>query len=106
MTKATVSEYAAMTQQTGFGLGTAEEPFLANYDIDYTSGEAHGAVLNAKTRFVRVFVDSAAKVKIGAAATAANSSGGGESMAANQTEYFGVSAQDGTTWRVSAITRS
>lgn len=105
MTTAHISEYAAMTQQTGFGLGTGEEPALAEYDIDYSGGEAHGAAFNASTRFVRVFVDSAAKIKIGVTATAANTSTGGKSMAANQTEYFGVSALTGT-GRVSAITRS
>lgn len=105
MTTAHVSEYAAMTQQTGFSVGTGEEPALAEYDIDYSGGEAHGATLNAKTRFVRVFVDSAAKIKIDVTAVAANTSTGGKSMAANQTEYFGVSALSGT-GRVSAITRS
>lgn len=105
MTKAHVSEYAAMTQQTGFSVGTGEEPALAEYDIDYTSGEAHGATFSASTRFVRVFVDSAARIKIGVTAVAADTSTGGKSLAANQTEYFGVSALSGT-GRVSAITRT
>lgn len=105
MTKAHVSEYAAMTQQTGFGLGVGEEPALAEYDIDYNAGEAHGATLNAKTRFVRVFVDSAARILIGVTAVVADSSAGGKSMASGSTEYFGTSALSGT-GRVSAITRA
>lgn len=105
MTKAHVSEYAAMTQQTGFGLGVGEEPALAEYDIDYSAGEAHGATLNTKTRFVRMFVDSAARIKVDVTALAADTSTGGKSLASGSTEYFGTSALSGT-GRVSVITRA
>lgn len=107
MTKAYVTEYARQSVDNhGNSIAAGEEPPLTEYVIDYNAGEAHGANLNAKTRLVRVHVDSIASIKIDAAAVAATTN---KRLAAGQTEYFGVvpemvAASAGV--RVSAITNT
>lgn len=102
MTKAYVTEYASMTQQNGLAVGVGDEPYLAEYVVDYTSGEAHGATFNAKTAFVRVEVDSIASIKFAVTAVATTSN---KRMAAGATEYFGVKQIQGS-GRFSAITNT
>lgn len=106
MTKLYVEEYVRGTLASGPGgalMQAAEGPPIAEYIIDYATGEAHGANLNAKTRFLRIHADSICVRKVGAEAVAAVTGGG--RMDAGQTEYMGVSQTEviaGT--RVSAIT--
>lgn len=96
MTKAYVEEYAYLA---AFGLAGGQAfqaghqpPVVAPQVVDYTSGHAESAAFNAKTKFIRVHVDSIASYRVSTAGTAATTSY--SRMAANQTEYFAVQAGD------------
>lgn len=88
MTKAYISEYARGTLDGRTFIPSAEEPSLASQVVDYTAGAAVSTLLNAKTRFVRIHVDSIASFKVSTAGTLATTADA--RMAANATEYFGV----------------
>jgi len=100
MTKGYISEYAVMPQQTGVLLQVGKEPSITDYVVDYTSAHAESAAFNAKTNFIRVHVDSIASFKISTAGTAATTSNA--RLAANQTEFFGVTPGD----KISLITNT
>lgn len=107
MTKLYVEEYARAGLAMGPGgsvMQAPEGPPLANYIIDYSGGEAHGAVVNIKCRILRLQNDSICVRQVGAAAVAATTQGG--RCPAEHTEFLCVSKTDAEvgTVRVSAIT--
>lgn len=107
MTKLYVEEYARLGLAMGPGGAqpqAPEGPPLAEYQVDYSAGEAHGAVINTKCRILRLQNDSICVRKVGAAAVAATSGGG--RCPAEHTEFVCVSKTDAElgTVRVSAIT--
>lgn len=89
MAVAEVSEY---TRAPLLAFGTIpiadEESWIGDQLVPITASHAETAALNARTRFVRIRVDSAAAFVYGDAPIAIN--GTHKSLAANQTEYFGV----------------
>lgn len=103
MTKAYITEYARQAVDNhGNSIAAGEEPALATQVVDYNAGVAASAAFNAKTRLVRVHVDSIASIKFAAAPVAAVTDA---RMAAGQTEYFGVLAElVATGLKISAIT--
>lgn len=99
-----VKEYAAHTALiNGQVVQVPMEPALAAYDIDFTSGEAHGATLNAKTRLVRLQPSALCAIKVDVTAVAAATDG---RYSADSVEFVSVPAAIGSTMRVSAITRA
>jgi hypothetical protein len=105
MSKLYISEYARITQASGPGTAAVqapEEPPVATQVVDFTSGAAQSAALNAKTRFVRLHSDAACSVRFGAAPTA---NANDPRLAAGQTELRGIPA-DGSAARISAISNT
>lgn len=102
MTKAYVAEYAQVVYtQDGKMTAIPVEPALAEYVVDYTSGEAHGATFQTETRFVWYSNDSIASWKIGSAATATTSN---KRVPAGTIGLAGV--QKGAGHRISFITNT
>ena len=64
-----------------------EEPAITAYSVAIGVGSVMGQVFNARTRFVRLQTDIACSVEFGLLPSAVSGNG---SMAAGQTEYFGV----------------
>ena len=69
----------------------AMEPSITKQTVDFTSGEAKSAALNARTRFVRVWSDADCCLAVGVDPTADTSS---LPIAAKAPEYFGVAPGD------------
>jgi hypothetical protein len=67
----------------------AQEPGTDQSVITISGTHAESAAFAATTRLIRVHTDTICSIIISAAGTAATT--GGARMAANQTEYFGVS---------------
>ena len=97
MTIACVSEYVnvKLIQTPNGGMAQCPEgPPLAVQYVDYTAGAAATTnALNAKTRFVRVQVDSVCARKWASSPTAQTTD---ERMSADQTEYLGVPPDHGS----------
>lgn len=107
MTKMYVTEYADQSRDSrGYPLPSALEPPLAVQVVDYTAGTAVSAALNAKTRLVRVHVDSIASVKFGPGISAALTTD--PRFVAGQTEYFAVTKEAVAlgTMKIAAITNT
>lgn len=106
MTKLYVEEYARLGLAMGPGgsvIQAPEGPVLAEYQIDYTAGEAHGSNVNSKCRVLRLHPDSICVRKVGATAVASITTGGGRQVPG--TEFVCVSKTDAEAGvRVSAIT--
>jgi len=97
MSTATISEYVSLAEaQTGIAM-CGQEPCLARQNITFTGTAGTSSAFNAQTKFVRVHVDGIAGYRFGATAVATD-----PRMAADQTEYFGVSGGGS----VSFITRT
>lgn len=112
MTVACVTEYAAIklvARPNGTPAQCPEGPPLATHNVDYSAGNATTAALNAKTKFVRINVDSICARKWGATPVAATTD---ERMSAEQTEFLGVPPDhgDGTSgtvvYKLGFITRT
>ena len=70
------------------GVPAALTPAIATSKADFTSAAASSATFNAKTRFVRLYSDTAGYVKFGAAPTAVTATD--MPIAANAPEIFAV----------------
>lgn len=94
----TISEYANLADdERDRVIPAVKEPPLATQVVDFTAGENKSAVFHARTRFVRMYTDTACFFLFGTSPTAVTQSSPG--MAAGQTEIFGV----GKDLRVSVI---
>lgn len=109
MTIACVSEYVnvKLIQTPGGGMAQCPEgPPLAVQYVDYTAGAAATTnAFNAKTKFIRVQVDSICARRFGTAPTAVTTD---ERMTADQTEYLGLPPDHGTAtpYKISFVTRT
>jgi len=66
----------------------AQEPAVAEQHISITAGSVQSAAFNTATRMIRVHADAVCSIAIGTNPTAVATA---KRLAANQTEYFGVS---------------
>lgn len=104
MAKAYVSEYGGMAWGTNGGPQIVDESTLkAEYVVDFTAGEAHGANFQPGTAIIRVELDGVASIKIGLTALATTAM---KRKSASNPEYFGLGAGVGQAWRFSAITNT
>lgn len=90
MAIAYVTEYSELATDTkGHIIQAGVEPNLAVQKITFTGGAtATAAAFNAKTRFVRVWSDTAGYIKFGAAPTAVTATD--TPVSATTAEFFGV----------------
>jgi hypothetical protein len=90
-------QYAAYSQGPAIGAGDGVpcglEPQITTQVIPISGTSAQSAALNPLTHFVRLHTDSVCSVAFGANPTATTSS---MRLAANQTEFFGVSPEQGS----------
>lgn len=87
-----ISEYAALGSADGDLAQVPQEPPLATQVVDYTSGEAKSATLNAETRIVLMKSAAACHVLFGEDPTADTND---EPIFANVPEYKGVAKDSG-----------
>ena len=88
MAKAYISEYDVMPVLAGRAVPTGMEPAVAEQAVTFTT-TTQSAAFNARTKFIRVHVDSICSYEFGANPTATVTT---PRMAANSTEFFGVVA--------------
>ena len=93
-----ISEYALGGVNT-HGLSVVAEPAITDQTVGIAAGASSSAAFNPNTKVVRLHTDAICSVAFGTAptATAAN-----KRMAANQTEYFHIPANQ--SYKVSVIT--
>lgn len=83
-----ITEYAAQAADAGANpVPAGQEPAIAHQTVAITVGSVQSAVLNARTRFVRVHTDAICSIKFGTNPTAVVTE---ERLAANATEFFGI----------------
>jgi hypothetical protein len=82
MAKAYIAEFIGVNE------GSPSQPPIATQVITFTT-TTQSAAFNARTTLVRIHVDAISSVEFGSNPTATTSS---SRLAANQTEYFAVSA--------------
>ena len=93
MTVLNVAEYPTVMTIANGAVQIPLGPPLVVYDISLTAGSIAGPQFNVATRLLRINADSIAGVAIGPVATVtATATGASQRFAANQTEYWGVSA--------------
>ena len=90
MSKAYISEYAAMPQQQGNLKMITPEPPVASQTVTFTTS-TQSAAFNTKTKWARIHVASIASYLVGANPTATTDNA---RMVAGQTEYIEVNAGD------------
>lgn len=90
MSDAFISEYIDMPQHNGQVIQCGREPSLAEQYVSFTT-TTQSAAFNAKTKFIRLHVKTAASYKFGANPTATVTT---PRMAAGSTEFFGVNPGD------------
>lgn len=99
-----ISEYTGVSIGSGQGgaanvnVSAGQEPALVEQQVVYTTS-TQSAAFNAQTHFVRIHTDSICSILFGANPTAVITS---KRMAANQTEYFGVTPGQ----KVAAVTNT
>jgi hypothetical protein len=77
------------------------EPAVAYQTVTISGASTQSAVLNARTRFVRIHTDAICSIKIGTNPTAVTTE---TRLAANQTEFFGVRGEG--TMRIAVISNT
>jgi hypothetical protein len=101
MAKLYISEYAeAPIGYNGQMLAAGKEPSVTEQTpVVIGAGSLQSAAFNAKTKFVRIHTDAICSVAFGTSPTATANS---KRLAANSTEYFGVTPGD----KLAVITNS
>lgn len=100
MAKVYIAEYAALFRDHGLGGGAAQEPAILDQAVlDTTGGVQTSAAFNPNTKAIRVHTDGIISIVVGATPVASTAS---KRLAANSTEYFGVSPGH----KLSAITNT
>lgn len=82
-----ITEYVGPMMQIGI-IPIAQEPEIASQTVAIGAGSVQSSAFNLATTFIRVHTDAICSVKVGSNPTATAAS---KRLAANQTEYFGVS---------------
>lgn len=83
-----VTEYAALSGNDNGGVAQiAKAPGVAGQTVTISGSHAESAAFNDATRFIRVHTDAICSIAISAAPVATTTM---KRMAADQTEYFGV----------------
>ena len=99
MARLSVREYEHIVLSSNGTVLAGVEPPIAKYSVAIGATSTMGQAFNARTKFVRLHADAACSFDIDLLPTAVAGEG---SMAAGQTEYFGV--QPGEANRVAVIT--
>jgi hypothetical protein len=99
-----VTEFAEMAIGPAGRVGQiVQQPPVASQVVSFTGTAGTSAAFNAKTRIVRVNVDSISSILFSTAGTAAVANTDAR-MAAGQTEYFGV--PQGQAFKISIVVTS
>lgn len=99
MTTLYIAEYERLAQAPEMTPQVAAEPPLAEQTVAIGGGSVQSAAFAARTRYVRIHTDSICSIAFGANPTATATN---KRMAADQTEYFGVTP----TQKVAVITNT
>ena len=87
-----IAEYERMgVSSRGIAVPVALGPPLAEQTVAIAGASAQSSAFNASTKFIRVHTDAICSVLVGSNPTAAATN---QRMAADATEYFGVSSGD------------
>lgn len=93
MAKATITEHTtSLRSANGHLMQVPGDYGVDQADVDFSGGAAQSAAFNSTTLYIRVNVDTAARVAFGANPTALTS--GNRRLAKDQTEYFPVNGGD------------
>jgi hypothetical protein len=88
MAKLYIAEYSVLKQVEGSGVAQiAQAPPLAEQTVSIGGSSTQSSAFNAGTNYIRIHTDAICSIAVGSNPTATSST---QRVAADQTEYFGV----------------